>query len=49
MDIESLKKIESTRNIRWEKPGSFFSQKRKKAKPQNNKEEKNKNKIDVRA
>jgi hypothetical protein len=48
MDIEFLKKIESARNLIRDKPGSFFSQKRKKAKPPV-KEENKKNKIDVRA
>jgi hypothetical protein len=46
--MESLKQIETGQKIKWEKNNAFLSQKRKKPKPQA-KEEKNKNRIDVRA
>lgn len=47
MDIESLKKIDFTLKIKREKPGQFFSNKKKKSKPQE-KEEKNKGRIDMK-
>jgi hypothetical protein len=46
--MDSLKQIETGQKIKWEKSGSFLSQKKKKPKPQP-KEEKDKNRIDVRA
>jgi len=46
--MESLKQIEMGQKVKWEKNGSFLPQKKKRPKPPV-KEEKNKNRIDVRA
>jgi hypothetical protein len=46
--VESLKQIEMGQKVKWEKGGSFLPQKKKRPKPPI-KEEKNKNRIDVRA
>lgn len=47
MDIEFLKKIDSSFRVKREKPHQFFSDRKKKPKPQE-KEEKSKHKIDVK-
>jgi hypothetical protein len=46
--MESLKQIATGQQVQWEKSKAFLSQKKKKPKPQV-KEEKKKNRIDVRA
>jgi hypothetical protein len=47
MDIESLKKIDFSLKVKREKPDQFYSNKKKKPKSQD-KEEKSKNRIDMR-
>jgi hypothetical protein len=47
MDIESLKKVDFPLKVKREKPDQFFSNKKKKSKPQE-KENPNKNRVDVR-
>lgn len=46
--MDSLKQVEAGQKVIWEKNNSFFSRKKKKPKPPI-KEEKNKNRVDVRA
>jgi hypothetical protein len=46
--MDSLKQIEAGQKVTWEKNSSYFSRKKKKPKPPI-KEDKNKNRVDVRA